>query len=101
MLVLLYSPCPSKKSAQKLARHLLSKKLIACANIYPSASLYNWKGKLQSEKEFILIAKTTPAKAKKAKAELEKLHSYEIPCVLALPASSNEKYEKWAKAQVH
>lgn len=99
-LILLYCPFPSEKSARAAAHLLLSKKLIACANIFPSKSFYTWKGKLQKEKEFILLAKTTSSNAKKAKAELEKLHPYELPCVLELKANANEKYSNWVKSSV-
>lgn len=100
-LILLYSPFPSEKSAQKCAKALLSKKLIACANILPSKSLYFWKGKLQNETESILLAKTIPSKAKKAAHALLSLHPYGIPCVLQLKAETNEKYARWMRSQTH
>jgi len=99
-LALLYCPFPSEKSAKQAAASLLSKKLIACANILPSKSLYNWKGKLQKEKEFILLAKTTPSKAKRAASALLASHPYKIPCVLKLKADANEEYAKWVKSSV-
>ena len=98
-LTLLYSPFPSEKSAKQAAARLLSKKLIACANIFPSSSLYFWKGKLQNENEFILLAKTTAAKAKKAESALLSMHPYETPCILKIKADTNAKYANWVKVQ--
>ncbi|MBS3069491.1 divalent-cation tolerance protein CutA [Candidatus Micrarchaeota archaeon] len=98
-LTLLYVPFPSEKTALQAAACLIHKKLIACANVFQSTSMFRWKGKLQKQKEYVLIAKTTPASAKKAKKEIERLHPYELPCILQTSADANEKYAKWAKAQ--
>ena len=38
----------------QIARHLLDKRLIACANLVPEVrSLYHWQGKVASEKLFV------------------------------------------------
>jgi periplasmic divalent cation tolerance protein len=44
--VFIYITNPSKKEAKRLAKHLIEKRLIACANIFPIESLYWWKNKL-------------------------------------------------------
>lgn len=94
-LILIYITNPTKQEAKKIARHLLEKKLVACANIFPIESTYWWKGKIVDGKEFILIVKTKNNNFEKVKNEVEKIHSYEIPCIVKIPASSNNKYYKW------
>ncbi|MBI2668065.1 divalent-cation tolerance protein CutA [Candidatus Woesearchaeota archaeon] len=99
--ILVYITNPTKEEAKKIAKHLLNKKLIACANIYSNInSLYHWKGKIADEKEFILIAKTTEKKYEKVKKEVEKIHSYTIPCIIKIPVSSNEKYFDWIRSEI-
>ncbi len=49
---------PSKNHAEKIATHLLKKKLIACANLFPIKSFYWWKGRIEESNEYVLIAKT-------------------------------------------
>jgi len=98
--IFVYITNPSEKEAKKIARHLLAKKLIACANIFPIKSMYQWKGKLADEKEFVLIAKTSSKNFEKVKKEVEKIHPYEIPCIARIPVSSNEKYFNWLKNQL-
>jgi len=93
--IFIYITNPTKKEARKIAKYLLEKKLIACANIFPIDSLYRWKGKIANEKEFVLIAKTKKANFEKVKKEVEKIHSYTVPCIVKIPVSSNEKYYKW------
>ena len=93
--IFIYITNPTKKEARKIAKHLLEKKLIACANIFPISSLYWWKGRITDEKEFVLIAKTKKTNFEKVKNEVERIHSYTIPCIVKIPVSSNKKYYKW------
>lgn len=98
--VFIYITNPTKKEAKKIAQYLLKKRLIACANIFPISSLYWWKGKIVDEKEVVLIGKTIGANFEKIKKEVEKIHSYSIPCIIKIPVSSNKKYFNWLKKEV-
>jgi len=53
-----YVPFPTHESAQKVVGHLLENKLIACANIVQSVSMYNWQDTFHQEDEWIAIMKT-------------------------------------------
>lgn len=98
--VFIYITNPTKKDARGIAHHLIKKRLIACANIFPINSLYRWEGRICDEKEFVVIAKTTKTKFKKVKTELEKIHPYKIPCIVKIPVSSNDKFFRWLKNEV-
>jgi len=98
--IFIYITNPSEKEAKQIAAHLLGKKLIACANIFPIKSVYLWKGKIADDKEFVLIVKTAAKNFEKVKKEVEKIHPYEIPCIARIPVSSNEKYFDWLKNQL-
>lgn len=98
--VFIYITNPTKEEAGKIARHLLEKRLIACANIFPINSLYWWKGKIADENEFVLIAKTTEENFEKVKKEVKKIHSYTIPCIVRISVSSNKKYFDWLKGAI-
>lgn len=98
--VFVYITNPSEEKARKIAKHLLNKKLIACANIFPISSLYWWKEKIADEKEFVLIAKTSKANFEKVEKEVEKIHPYKIPCIIKIPVSSNKKYFDWLKSEI-
>ncbi len=99
-MIIVYITNPTKKEAKKIAKHLLSKKLIACANIIESASLYSWKSKLVDDKEYIMIAKTVNSKFGNIKKEVEKIHSYDTPCIVKISASANLKYLNWVTKEV-
>src|SRR3989338_9967475 len=96
-----YIPCKNSKEAEKIANALLSKKLIGCANILPSTSMYFWKKKLRKQKEAILICKTFGEKLSKIEKEAKKLHSYKIPLIASLKVEdANKDYLDWLEKQV-
>ena len=95
-MILNYITCKNKAEARKIANELLKRKLIACANIFPIDSIYRWKGKLESDKEVVLLAKTN----KNIEKEVKKLHSYECPCIIKINATANKEYTSWLNAQL-
>ena len=98
-MILFYVPCPDQGTAEKIAKTLMTEKLVACANIIPGMqSLYWWQGNLESSTEFILILKTLnrPGAQETVTARVGELHPYEIPCIMTLPVLGiNESYKKW------
>jgi len=83
---LIYITAGSIEEARRIGKTLVEERLAACANLVDGMrSFYWWEGKVQEDQEVILIAKTrsdlVPAVVERVKA----LHSYECPCVLALP----------------
>lgn len=98
--IFIYITNPTEEEAKKIARHLLEKKLIACANIFPISSLYWWKGKIADEKEVVVIAKTLEENFEKVKEEVKKIHPYSVPAIIKIPVSSNKKYFDWLKGEI-
>lgn len=96
----LYVTAKNKSEAQRISARLLQQKLIACANIFPIKSMYWWKGKIVGGKEAVLIVKTMKNKIAVVKKEIEKMHSYEIPCIAEIEVKVNEKYGKWLEEQI-
>jgi len=99
-MTIIYITCKDEQEAVNISKHLLNKKLIACSNMYPIRSMYKWQGKLQDEKEFVLMAKTIEKNYGKIKEEVKKLHSYDVPCILKIDAEANESYDKWVNEEV-
>lgn len=99
-MILVYIPCSNKKEAKKVALHLLRKKLIACANIFPIESMYLWKGKIEKSKEFVALVKSVEKNWARIQKEVRKVHSYSVPCMIRISAKGNKEYEKWLKGEV-
>lgn len=95
-MTLIYITCKDEEEARKISRYLLKKKLIACANFFPIASMYWWEGKINDDTEFLIIAKSEENKFHLITTEVKKIHSYEIPCIVQIPSKANEDYEHWA-----
>ena len=94
-MIFIYTTYSNENEAEKIAKILLEKKMIACANIFPIKSLYWWKGKIESSGEFVLIAKAIEDSFNMIKKEVENIHSYKIPCIIKLRIEPNEKYLCW------
>ena len=99
-MVLVYITCKNEKEARKISMHLLKKRLIACANIFPVKSMYWWQKKIVNGKETAIFAKTSGKNFGKIVKEAEKMHSYKIPCIVKLGAESSKKYENWANSEI-
>lgn len=98
-LILVYVPYPSRREAIKAARRLLESKLIACANIYASDSIYRWKGKITQEKEWTLFAKTTTRNKQHIVEMLTTTHPYELPAIVMIPVDANAPYATWVRGE--
>ena len=93
--IVVLSTCETEEEAVRVARHLVEKKLAACVNILPQAhSVYRWaeksgpdkgKSKIEDTAEFVLIIKSRRDLFDALRVEIGKIHSYEIPEVIALP----------------
>lgn len=97
------STCSSAKEARRIARDLVEGRLAACVNIVtaPIESVYRWKGKLEMSKEFLLIIKTARGRFAAVERAIRKLHSYEVPEIIALPiASGSRDYLAWLSSSV-
>jgi len=96
MYSMLYATTDNEAEAEKIAKHLLQERLIACANIFQVRSLYRWKGEIQDEDEFVLIMKTRAELIPNAIEEAKKVNSYEIPCLVSYPMGEGfPPYLKW------
>ena len=99
-MVLVYITCKDRKEAEKISRHLLEKKLIGCANMFPISSMYWWNKKIVHDSEHAIMAKTTIKNFKKAESEIKKMHSYEVQCILRIDAKANKEYDEWVLKQI-
>ena len=100
-MIMIYITCKDGEEARKIAIHLLDYKLIACANIFPSNSLYKWENKLEDNKEMIIIAKSIKEKFNEIETEVKKMHSYKTPCIVMIQVSEgNKEYLDWVNDEL-
>ena len=94
-MIFVYITCSSAGEARKISMHLLKNKLVACTNVLPVDSSYWWKGKIESRKEWMIVAKSVKNNFGKIKIEVKKIHSYDVPEIVAVDAEANEEYSHW------
>jgi periplasmic divalent cation tolerance protein len=95
--------CGTAKEAERIARALVEARLAACGNILqsPVRSVYRWKNKIESAREFLLLIKTSRRRFAKLQATIKLLHSYEVPEIIALPiAAGSPAYLDWLTESV-
>ena len=94
---LIYVTTSSKEEAEQIAETVVSEKLAACANVFDGiTSIFEWEGKLCRETEAVLILKTTEKQIEKLSERIKQLHSYDCPCIVALPIEGgNPDFLNW------
>lgn len=97
----IYVTAASRDQALAIGRALVEARLVACANIVDGAtSLYWWEGKVNEDHEAVMVCKTRTALVDAVVERVKALHSYQCPCVVALPIQAgNPAYLDWIGAE--
>ena len=95
--IVIYCTVPNKKEGKEIAKALVKYHLVACVNILDKIeSVFSWDGELCEEHEAILMIKTKKDLFPKINHMIQKLHSYTVPEVIAVPIiEADETYLKW------
>ena len=100
-IVLLYITTASRQEAKTIGRRLVKERLVACVNLLDGMeSIYLWDGEVRHESEVVMLAKTQSSCVSTVIERVEQLHSYDCPCIVALPVQDgNPDYLKWVEEQ--
>ena len=92
-----YVTADSRDEALTIGRAVVEERLAACANVLDGlTSIYWWQGALEQAGEAVLILKTRAELVDRLTSRIRDLHSYECPCVVALPIDAgNPAYLDW------
>lgn len=101
-LALLYVTCANHQEALRIARALVEEKLVACANILPQhTAVYSWEGEVRDEPEVAMLLKTRADRTATVSERIKSMHSYSVPCVVALPIQGgNPEFLLWIGQEV-
>ena len=94
-MITIFATFKNHEEARKVATTLLEKRLIACANFFPIESMYRWKGEIEKDLEIGAFLKSKEDYFEEIKSEIEKIHSYEVPCIEKLSSTASRRYEEW------
>ena len=100
--IVVLSTASTAAEAEAIARRLVEERLAACVNVVTGVrSFYRWKGKIEKSPEWLLVIKSSRGRFEELRAALEKLHSYDVPEVIALPVVEGTKnYLNWMEGEL-
>lgn len=100
--ILVLTTCASLIEGETIAKQLLERKLVACANLGSHMhSYFVWHGQAQEATEYPLLLKTLRDRFREVEAEIRKLHSYENPEIIAVPiVAASADYLDWIASSV-
>ena len=100
--IVVFSTCSGAEEAKNLARRLVEQRLAACVNLFPQVeSCYRWKGEIHQDAEVFLVIKSRRALFERLRKEVERLHSYEVPELIAVPiVDGAEAYLSWMEKEL-
>ena len=95
--ILVLTTVPDEKTGQTIAMRVLEEKMAACVTISgASRSFYWWRGQISKETEHILFIKTKAALFPELEKNLQEIHPYDVPEIIALPIQKGARdYLSW------
>ncbi len=99
--ILVYVTCADGEEAGRIARRAVEERLAACANVIPSVtSVFRWEGRVQSAPECLCLLKSLADCLPGLIEAIKEEHSYELPCITALPLSGGDSaYLDWIASE--
>ena len=101
--IIVFITSGSAEEAEKIADMLVNKRLAACVSIIPEVkSVFSWKGKVENEKEVLLVVKSKRAVFNELVKQVKAAHKYEVPEIIALPiVEGSREYLDWMDSEVN
>lgn len=92
----------SELSAASIARALVERRLVGCAQVVgPATSTYIWEGKVEVAKEWLCLIKTRRGLVEAVNEAVEEIHPYDVPELIAMPVIGGSRaYLNWIGATV-
>ena len=96
-LRLVYITALDADQALAIGRVLVHERLAACINVLPGmTSIYRWQGVVEEAREAVLIVKTRADRITALTERVRSLHTYRLPCVVALTIDGGDAdYLDW------
>ena len=87
----------TEENGYEIAQCLLDRHLAGCVQIHgPVTSAYRWKGRIETDQEWICVIKTSASRYTEVEREIRDVHPYEEPEVIAFPmVLGSATYLEW------
>ena len=99
---LIYITTESHEEARAIGRTLVEERLVACVNILcPATTIFRWGGEIREGAETVLIAKTILDQVDAVTERVNRLHSYDCPCVASFSIQGgNPEFMEWVEGEI-
>lgn len=93
----------TQEEAARVAQTLVEERLAACVQVLgPIASTYRWQGAVEKAQEWLCIAKTARGLYPKVEQAIRRVHSYQVPEILAVEVTAGSTdYLAWLAGEVN
>jgi periplasmic divalent cation tolerance protein len=99
-ILIAYVTCATRDEARRIGSALVENRLAACVNIREHEAIFRWEGRIESNAEFALLAKTTAARFPGLSEAVQAMHSYALPCIVAMPVvAADDRFLDWVAAE--
>ena len=100
--LIIFVTAPNEDEARKIADALVNDQLAACVNIINGVeSIYRWQGKVERDRELLLIIKSSASRYADLEHRVTELHSYTTPEVIAFKIDrGSEGYLNWIRDSI-
>jgi periplasmic divalent cation tolerance protein len=86
----------SEENVERIANVVLEKQLAACVQILLIRSNYTWKGRIESNQEFLTLTKAKASDFADLEDAITSVHAYDVPEVISLPGTKGSAaYLDW------
>ena len=101
-LIIIKNTVKSKVTRENIINELIKNDYVSCINVIENVSShYKWQGKVESEKEDILLIKTMKRNEKLVYEVIRAIHDYEIPEIITIAIKNiDSNYLNWANESV-
>ena len=101
-VLVVYCTAPDQIVATEIANQLITARHAACVNILPGVqSIYHWDGQICSEKEVMLMIKTTRTRYAELEVALIEMHPYDLPELIAFSVEAgSQEYLNWVESSI-
>jgi periplasmic divalent cation tolerance protein len=91
----------NQEEAARISDQTVRSRQAACATVIPMVhSTYWWEGKLMNDQEAMVILKTTADKFQGLQESIQKIHSYKVPEIIAIPVAKGlPQYLEWVQRE--
>lgn len=97
MFSIVYTTTENREEAKIIASRLVEQKLAACVNMHPIDSIYEWKGKIEEEREIALSIKTVSENVEAVTSSIKEMHTYDLPAIISWNIEGEKEYLEWIR----